>query len=312
MERYLWSYTDNNKAQFWSEGTEQCYFSYECKNQYVPNSLINNFERARIALPEKMPCDIFSKYSILASGILDAKKDYYHSRPTYPYHILLFVLDGKLSCETNGKKITCQKGSAISIPSGAILEESVKCPRCRVMWIHIKPNQAWNTALGTNVNFKECINLEDIVAISQIIKKEIYAKQRSIVFLQNSIAVFAELIMREFQIKSESKTHDKLDTLAQEIQKNPDLDWKRLSQAKKFSISGAKLDAIFEEKFSVTFAKFVLKSRMDKTLSLLKEDELTFNEISKKVGYADQSALSKAFKNYYGKSLKNYESIIEY
>ncbi len=309
MEKYLWSYTDTNKAQFWSEGSEQCYFSYECKNQYVPDSLINNSERANISLPQKMPCDIFAKYGILASGIMDAKKDYYHSRPSYPYHILLFILDGKLSYTANGKRGVCEKGTIISIPSGAIFEESVKVKKMRCLWIHIKPNYAWDSALKTNVAFHDCKNLDDIIAITKIMRKEIYATTRSIVFLQNAIAIFAELINREFHIEISSKTNNKIDILSKKIQSSPSTDWKRKKSAKELSISEIKLDAIFEEKFSLTFSKFVLKTRMDKTLSLLNETNLTFAGIAQKVGYADQSALSKAFKKYYGSSLKNYKTI---
>lgn len=53
----------------------------------------------------------------------------------------------------------------------------------------------------------------------------------------------------------------------------------------------------------------MLKTRMDKTLALLTKKRLNFSEIAKSVGYADQSALSKAFKKYFGKSLKQYMQI---
>ncbi len=310
--KYLWSYTDNSKTQFWSEGTEQCYFSYESKNEYMPDSLINNFKHAKISLPQKLSIDVFSKYFILASGIIDAKRDYFHSRPSYPYHIILIVLKGTLSCVVDNKRIECENGTIISIPSGKLLEERVKCARCRVLWIHLAPTLIWNSSLGKQISFRKATHLEDINMIVEILKKEIYAINPSILFLQNAVSIFAELLKREFSAEDFNESFVFVNRLADEIQNFPNKNWKSKDYARKLSVSQPYLDSMFFKKFSLTFSKFVLKIRMEKTLKLLTENILNYSEIAKEVGYMDQSSLSKAFKKYYGCSLKNHKKIANY
>jgi len=309
-KKYLWSYTNDTKTQFWSSGTSQCYFSYECKNNYMPDNLINNRAVANITLPEKLPSDIFQKHAVLAAGILTAKRDYYHSRPKYPYHILLIILRGKLSCRINDKKFELPARTIVSIPSGTLFEEHVGCAECRELWIHLNPDSAWNAVLGREIGLRKSRNFDDIISAADIMRREIYAKSRSMFFLENIIAVFYELVRREFFGESDNRNEtDALGKLAAEVKNFPNRNWSRFVAAKSAACKECVLDRYFVSRHSRTFAKYLLDARMAETLKLLSRRNLTFSEIAERTGYADQSSLSKAFKKYYGKSLKKYREI---
>ncbi len=308
MDGYLWHFTNDDKTQFWSVGTSQCYFSYECKNEFMPPRLINN-TGANITLPEKLPNDIFARHSILASGVIDARANYYHSRPKYPYHIMLVVLDGTLLYRTESQKGGADKGTIITIPAGSIFEESVR-KKCRVLWLHLRPSPEWNGAFGKKIGFSHSRNIADIEAVMDIMKREIYAEKRSILFLNNVVAVFAELIKREFFETGNDPLETYLEKTAMEICNNPQEDWRRSTVAKALNVGEWDIDNHFKKRHSKTFAKFVLSARMETAAKLLAKNSLTNTEIAKRTGYADRSSLSKAFKKYYGKSLKNYPDIL--
>ena len=308
MDGYLWHFTNDNKTQFWSVGTSQCYFSYECKNEYMPPRLINN-TAADITLPERLPNDIFARHSILASGVIDARANYYHSRPKYPYHIMLIVLDGTLSYRTESQKGDIGKGTIVTIPAGSVFEESVR-RKCRVLWLHLRPFPGWNGVFGKKIAFSQSRNLADIEAVMVIMKREIYAEKRSILFLDNLVAVFSELVKREFFETGGSRFESALETVATEVRNNPQGNWHRSTVAKELRVREWDIDNHFKKHHSKTFAKFVLSARMGKAAKLLSEGLLTNSEIAKLTGYADRSSLSKAFKKYYGKSLKNHPDIL--
>ncbi len=307
--KYLWSYTNDSKAQFWSKGSSQCYLSYECKNEYMPDNLINNEKLADITLPKKTPVDIFNEYSILAAGILNAKANYYHSRPKYPYHIILLVSGGTLSCAFDNKKESVKRGNIIAIPSGQIFEENVKCRQCKVLWIHVKTSPEWNLMLGNKISVKKSKNFEDIMGIVQIIKNEIYKHTRSIFFLKNATAIFAELLKREFSETSGNKDKLIIENLSKEISNFPEMDWKRSLAAKRTGYSESKIDNLFERYKYCSFAKFVLRTRMEKALKALCENKANLKELAKTVGYSDNSSFSKAFKKYYGRTPKACDKI---
>ncbi len=308
MDGYLWHFTNDEKTQFWSVGTSQCYFSYECKNEFMPPRLINN-TGANITLPEKLPNDIFARHSILASGVIDARANYYHSRPKYPYHIMLLILDGTLLYRTESGKGGADKGTIITIPAGSVFEESVR-KKCRVLWLHLRPSPEWNGAFGKKIGFSQSRNIADIEAVMDIMRREIYAEKRSILFLNNIVAVFAELVKREFFETGGDRLETCLEKTAMEICGNPQENWRRSTVAKALNVGEWDIDNHFKKRHSKTFAKFVLSARMEKAAKLLAENSLTNTEIAKRTGYADRSSLSKAFKKYYGKSLKNYPDIL--
>ena len=143
-----------------------------------------------------------------------------------------------------------------------------------------------------------------------IMRREIYAEKRSILFLNNVVAVFAELVKREFFETGGDRLETYLEKTAMEICCNPQENWRRSTVAKALNVGEWDIDNHFKKRHSKTFAKFVLAARMEKAAKLLAENSLTNAEIAKRTGYADRSSLSKAFKKYYGKSLKNYPDIL--
>lgn len=71
-----------------------------------------------------------------------------------------------------------------------------------------------------------------------------------------------------------------------------------------FSMTSVTLNRLFIKTFGFTVHKFVIKCRMEKAQSLLKNGDLTIGKIALAVGYKNIFHFSKVFKAYYGYSPK--------
>lgn len=81
--------------------------------------------------------------------------------------------------------------------------------------------------------------------------------------------------------------------------------------ANAIGISRAHLNHVFQKELSISIQKFLIDFRMHKAANLLVSTTMSVKEISNLVGYNDQLVFSKAFKNKFGMSPKNYRASID-
>lgn len=70
------------------------------------------------------------------------------------------------------------------------------------------------------------------------------------------------------------------------------------------------LSKIFTETTSQTIADYYREQRLEAACKLIRAGNLSFTQISEKLHYSSIYAFSKAFKNHYGVSPKEYKSKI--
>ena len=73
-------------------------------------------------------------------------------------------------------------------------------------------------------------------------------------------------------------------------------------------ISRAHLNHVFQKELNISIQRFLIDFRMHKAANLLVSTTMSIKEISDLVGYNDQLVFSKAFKNKFGMSPKNYRA----
>lgn len=76
--------------------------------------------------------------------------------------------------------------------------------------------------------------------------------------------------------------------------------------ANRVSMNYSYFSKLFKEQTGLTFTAYLIKVRMEEARKLLKDPTLRINEISEKVGYGNLYHFSRAFKNYFGVSPKEY------
>lgn len=83
------------------------------------------------------------------------------------------------------------------------------------------------------------------------------------------------------------------------------------SLAGEFKISSTGLRTIFKEKYGMSPKEYQVKKRMELAAALIKLKRGSIKQISEACGYADAKYFSAAFKQYYGKNPKEFETLAE-
>lgn len=78
--------------------------------------------------------------------------------------------------------------------------------------------------------------------------------------------------------------------------------------AEHIGITRSHLNFTFQNELNISVQKFLMEFRMHKAANLLVSTNLSVKEISNLVGYSDQLAFSKVFKNKFGISPRNYRN----
>ncbi|WP_113671410.1 AraC family transcriptional regulator [Vallitalea guaymasensis] len=67
---------------------------------------------------------------------------------------------------------------------------------------------------------------------------------------------------------------------------------------------------LFKKNFNITPQQYIMKKRLDEACSLLRETELTINDIANKLGFCNQFYFSKIFKRNFNKTPSQYRKLI--
>ena len=296
---YLWHINNDNFAQFWAKGGIQKYLS--TPTICMPKKFIT--KNNNITAPTPLPFDVLVFRSILNAGYTIHPTGYYHSREIKKYSVLMFILNGKLSVKIDDKNYTLTKGNVLVVPSGSKCDESVKNGNAVVYWLHIANSNEWN--FGNKAYVFSPKSFDNITHMLTMYLEEVYSPKRSIMFLENIADVIAELLKRTFGHAQARLSRAELDEYVDEIIRTPSKNWNRISAAKHFKCPPNTLDKICSKFYGATFSKIIKNIRIKKTLEFIESGEKNYAKIAEKVGYANVSSLSKAFKAERGKSLRN-------
>ncbi len=299
---YLWHFTCDTRSQFWPKTGRQKYLT--SPTTLVPDKFIGEGSKGRIVAPPDLSVDVLPRRGILKAGYAVTQKGYYHNRRENDYNALTIVAKGKMQVSYNGIKREAKVGDMLAIPKNCSCQENVPYGQCCVYWMHLDTRGQWD--LGTETSVKKSKNFKDIACIFEMYAREVYSPSRSILYLESLADLLAELLKREFErpIKALNKTD--LDLYLDKMSQNLGKDYNRETAAKYFNCAPNLLDSLCLKLYSLSFSKILLKMRMKKALELLHGKSMPFSEIANKVGYSNTSSLSKAFKAYYGKSLRNF------
>ena len=308
-EKYIWQIFDDNQLRLLPKGNKVSYFSNNSSTRYMPSNLINSGTHT-ITVPENLPTDILANRGIVSGGFAEHTKGYYHSRKNKKFTDVLCVVRGVLSVKYDGKKYKLRKGEGLVIPPNRLCDSYIEVPKSNLFWMHFKNNAYWNRIFGSEIIVKPFSRFDDIHSIMHVYLNEVYGKHRSMLILESLADTLAELMKDEFSSNlraTKQEQHDKIVNMLSMVERNPERKWKSESIANELSISVKQLDEFCLSHTAQTFPKFVLKTRMQIAKEMLKSNSLTIGEIAKKVGYATPYSFSRVFKNYYGKSPRNWE-----
>lgn len=236
--------------------------------------------------------------------------------PAIRDHFLIhYVLEGKGSFSIDGKTYSISKGSGFLIPPNVI---TYYIADKEDPWTYV-----W-------VGFKG-INVEDFLKSVGLTRNNPLFFNSNSGFMEECLENMIEASKLKFG--SELRLNGYLNIFLSEFLENAKKDMVSNSDYKDFYIEKALLyisnnfsrelsignisshiglnknyfSSLFKDKVGESPKEYIIKYRMDKAVSLLKEDKLTISQISRSVGYNDPLGFSKIFKKIKGASPKLYK-----
>ncbi|MBQ7040077.1 MAG: PocR ligand-binding domain-containing protein [Clostridia bacterium] len=153
--------------------------------------------------------------------------------------------------------------------------------------------------LKPDVNFKEfesyILKLGlDIKDMSGYYAEIPYFDSEKIKSVSSIASMFVKYILLENLLKA--KLDDKTQTVVSYIDQNLDKNLTVKEISKGVNLSKSVLYRLFHEKFNCTLSEYINKKRVEKSLSLLEDSDLSVEEISQRVGFSSVSYYGQVFK----------------
>ena len=119
------------------------------------------------------------------------------------------------------------------------------------------------------------------------------------------LALFMHIARRHRLEKTEKQPNTLSGRIVQYINSRPDsVTLKDI--AAHFSYHPNYISSLLHKEYGKTFSEIVLEKRMDRAVILLKGTDLSVEEIAAMLGYSDTSNFYKAFRDFYGKTPREY------
>ena len=119
------------------------------------------------------------------------------------------------------------------------------------------------------------------------------------------LALFMHIARRYRLEKSTVQASSLSESIIQYINSHPEsVSLKEISEH--FNYHPNYISTLLHKELGKTFSEIVLEKRMDRAIILLKGTTLSIEEISPMLGYSNTSNFYKAFREYYGRTPRDY------
>jgi AraC-like DNA-binding protein len=249
------------------------------------------------------------------------------------YHLVIVVIEGEIDIIINGEHVSFGKDSYINLPTWAEISEIKYGEDFHAMITAtdrsviddifrnrnpFPPDFRFNLAhsLGGQITDKKDIRtlLNDISNLidSLSVKKHRFAEEVNYAYFYILLTDMANMMWKKYgkgtpSHHSEMKRSDSIlksfaELTTKYIMTEPSIEF----YAEQLCISKQYLSLIIKEKTGVTIGRILATMRTDAASRLLRDPELTIQQIAAKLSFADQSSFGKFFKKHTGVSPMKY------
>ena len=292
---------------------------------------------------EVKPAVIFGAKNVTRMGYID---DYIfaceikgadhitYNPPRRPkYHLVIIVLDGTIEIIINGKKFAFGKNTYINLPTWSDIYEIRYDKRFHAMVTATDRSVAQDIFRNRNPfppTFKlaidhslggEMIDKNDILTLKKDISNMIeslsnkghrFAEEVNYAYFYILLTDMADMMWRKYgsgmpSHHSDMRRADSIlkgfaDLLSEHVKKETTIDF----YAEKLCISKQYLSLIVKEKTQVSVGRIISIMRVEEASRLLRDPQLTLQQIAEELSFADQSSFGKFFKKHSGMTPMKY------
>lgn len=283
------------------------------------------------------PAILFGAENVTSAGYIDeyifaceikGKGHITYSKPRKPkYPLIIVVLEGNIEIIINGEKYHFTKNSYINLPTWSDIYEirydkdfhAMATATDRSVVEDIFQNR---NPFPPDFRFRidhgiggEMIDKEDVVVLKRDIsnmimslsnKDHLFAEEINYAYFYILLTDMADMMWKKYgkgkpshhtdMSRSDSIMKDFSELLIQHIHKETSVEF----YAEKLCISKQYLSLIVKEKTRVTVGTIIAAMRAEAAARLLRDPEMTIQQIAAELSFADQSSFGKFFKKHIG------------
>ena len=300
-------------------------------------------------LTEKIkPAVIFGAKNVTRMGYIDdyifaceikGEDHIVYNPPRRPkYHLVIIVLDGNIEIIINGKRFNFGKNSYINLPTWSDIYEIRYDKRFHAMVTATDRSVAQDIFRNRNPfppTFKlaidhslggEMIDKNDIMTLKKDInnmieslsnKEHRFAEEVNYAYFYILLTDMADMMWRKYgsgmpSHNSDMRRADSIlkgfaDLLADHVKTETTVDF----YAEKLCISKQYLSFIVKEKTQVSVGRIISIMRVEEASRLLRDPQLTLQQIAEELSFADQSSFGKFFKKHSGMTPMKYRQSLK-
>lgn len=234
-------------------------------------------------------------------------------KTVYPsaYYALHFLIAGNLILTINDKKVILPKGTAFLLnPKMNMSFEVAKGKKVKYYWLSLSGKEVLNyleeCGFDTEKGYIK-LHAKNMQAIRRCIFnnfcEENKGKLIDFVFIENFCKIANEIYTSNFNNspKKNKKYLNHIDNVMSYINDHyhePDLTLEKI--ADELYLHKNYLSSLFKQTVGCNFRRYLNQKRMNKAVLLLREGEMSINQVGAAVGIPDPSYFSKIFKKYNG------------
>ena len=297
---------------------------------------------------ESRPAVIFGAKNVTRMGYIDdyifaceikGEDHITYDPPRRPkYHLVIIVLDGNIEIIINGKKFTFGKNTYINLPTWSDIYEIRYDRRFHAMVTATDRSVAQDIFRNRNPfppTFKlaidhslggEMIDKNDIMTLKKDINNMIeslsnrehrFAEEVNYAYFYILLTDMADMMWRKYgsgmpshhtdMRRADSILKGFADLLSEYVKTETTVDF----YAEKLCISKQYLSLIVKEKTQVSVGRIISIMRVEEASRLLRDPELTLQQIAEELSFADQSSFGKFFKKHSGMTPMKYRQSLK-
>ena len=286
---------------------------------------------------ENKPAVIFGAKNVTRMGYIDdyifaceikGEDHIVYNPPRRPkYHLVIIVLEGNIEIIINGKRFSFGKNTYINLPTWSDIYEIRYDKRFHAMVTATDRSVAEDIFRNRNPfppTFKlaidhslggQMIDPKDILTLKKDInnmieslsnKEHRFAEEVNYAYFYIMLTDMADMMWKKYGTgmpshHSDMRRADSImkgfaDLLAEHVRTETTVDF----YAEKLCISKQYLSLIVKEKTQVSVGKIISIMRVEEASRLLRNPELTLQQIAEELSFADQSSFGKFFRKHSG------------
>ena len=218
-------------------------------------------------------------------------------------HDFWFVISGSGRMAKNGNEKPIAPGSCVIFrPGDTPCGTQNPQDRLTVFFVHFDVLDERGN-ISKPLDFPQQSEVRDTMAFVTLAHRIVRLWQRGDAFACHQAQMVLGILLWQLWDEgtfSASPTNEAFETLAASIRREPGRRWTLDEMARQTSLSRAQFARCFRKLFGVSPMNFVIQTRLERAQHLLKETQMTLEQIAFALGYSDVYFFARQFKQVMG------------